>query len=130
MTIDNPVLFMESLWDWGILKGCFGPVIAPTDIDGMVEHCGHILILDSKHTNARIREGQKKAYQVLARRGMTVFVMYGEKNSPERITVFDRDKPYGWATEPCDLESVRKRCQEWYEWARKNPFKFTTGVEM
>lgn len=49
MTIRDINHFINALWDWGFLDGCFGDSKSRVgDIDGIVGHCGEILLLEGK----------------------------------------------------------------------------------
>ena len=57
MTIHYPKTFNEcpsagfdGIFDWDFLKGCWGGSIQPTDIDGIVERFGRVLMFETKTT--------------------------------------------------------------------------------
>jgi hypothetical protein len=70
--------FMRSLPDWTEFNTCFEPSrIRISDIDGIVERNGHFLVLDLKHPNATLNQGQSILYRQLAKKGFTVVVVFG-----------------------------------------------------
>lgn len=124
MTINNPASFCASLWDWGCLDGCFGESkIKTSDIDGIIEHHGYFLVLESKLPNVNIPQGQEILLRQLGRipYGLfTVFVIWGFPQHPERLRLITSTVDY---TENADLERLRYRVNRWYEWAEKRePF--------
>jgi hypothetical protein len=110
MTIRNKDHFMESLWDWKCLEGCFGGTrISPTDIDGLVEVNGNFLLLEAKSANAEPHMGQRLTFNALVNTGLfTVLVIYGSPGMPERMQVW----PCPAVT--CDLEDLRMFVECWY----------------
>ena len=69
--------YKETLPDWGVLAGCFPGRIAPTDVDGVVEIHGRVLVLEWKRPAGRLLMGQEILLKHLARTGFTVFVIWG-----------------------------------------------------
>jgi hypothetical protein len=70
--------FMRSLPDWTEFNDCFAPSrIRISDIDGIVERNGQFLVLDLKHPNATLNQGQTILYRQLAKKGFTVVVVFG-----------------------------------------------------
>ncbi len=57
MTIRSKEVFLQGLWDWAVLDGCFGNTrIRPTDVDGLIErHRGEaaLQIVGIQHARAR-----------------------------------------------------------------------------
>ena len=120
MTIRNPIAFMAGIWDWNILRGCFGETkIRPTDIDGCVERNGHTLIIETKKPGVAIPRGQFIMYENWARTGVfTVIVVWGETDRPEAMMAF---RPDGTIIpkKDVDLEGLRSLVAAWYAWANK-----------
>lgn len=117
MTIHNIDKFMSTLWDWGILSGCFGETkIRPTDVDGMVERNGHFLFLEAKSTGVTLPKGQQIMFSRLAApKSFTVFVVHGDTNQPQRLTVFHNG---AWQQDrECDLQGFRRAVSRWWEMA-------------
>lgn len=116
MTINNPQAFVESLWDWGVLKGCFGETrIEPTDIDGFVERNGRFLILETKGPGVPVTMGQEITFRKLKQTGLfTTFVIWGEPGNPIEMRIIARE---------CDLEIeadigvLREWVTKWFKWA-------------
>ncbi len=90
MTIRNVQAFVDALWDWGILEGCFGTTgIAPTDVDGLVERNGHFLLLEAKGPGVPLKRGQSRTLEALIATGcFTVLVVWGTPGKPERVQIF------------------------------------------
>ena len=119
MTIESPEQFVNNLWDWGILDGCFGESkIKPTDVDGLVERNGHFLILEAKSPTAEVKQGQEITFQhAIQAKSMTVFVVWGEPGKPERLRMISK-----WKDQEvdADIEKFREKVSQWYEWANRN----------
>lgn len=116
MSIQNETLFMEGVWDWGILNGCFGKSkIAPTDIDGAVERNGKFLFLETKKPETEIPTGQDIFYRGLVSAGHSVLYIWGEKNQPQKLRLItpNMDRTYHDA----DIKTLRELVEKWYHWA-------------
>lgn len=121
MTINNPDEYCSNLWDWGILRGCFGMTrIEPTDIDGFVERNGKFLVLETKSPGVDVKTGQMITFKRLIDTGyFTVLIVWGEANHPDRITLMtskatiDKDN--------ADINTLRDIVGRWFEWANQTP---------
>ncbi|MDD5502445.1 MAG: hypothetical protein PHH26_03155 [Candidatus Thermoplasmatota archaeon] len=119
MTIQSEERFMASLWDWGILKGCFGDSkIEPTDMDGLVERKGHFLVLEAKQPGVKIKQGQWWTFNALVNTGyFTIVILWGERNKPQEMQVL---YPLPYKATPkrsADLRQLRKVVSWWYRYA-------------
>lgn len=117
MTIRDIDKYVSRLWDWGILDGCFGPTIKPTDIDGVVEKNGQFLFIEAKGLGIDIPLGQQIMYKQMARKGMSVLIIWGETNCPNYAQLFSTHYPNGSEISPTNLEEIRRICKTWYQWA-------------
>ena len=114
MTIRNKEQFMASLWDWGILKGCFGDTnISPTDVDGLVERNGQFLLLEAKSPGTEIPKGQDILFKRLVEVDRwTVLVIWGKPGKPEKIRVITH---YGDSIMPeANLFLLRAMVSDWF----------------
>lgn len=119
MSIQDMNRFTEAVWDWGILKGCFGGKISPSDTDGMVERGGHFLYIEAKGSGVGMTRGQEIAIQNRVRDGLSTFVVvWGQKEQPERLRVY-YPAPYLAVQDhyPADLQTLRDVCSRWYRYA-------------
>lgn len=119
MSINNMEAFTGAIWDWGILNGCFGGSISPSDIDGMVERNGHFLYLEAKGPRAQLKWGQEIAIKSRVRDGLSTFVIvWGEPGEPEKIRVY-YPAPYLRVDDYtiCNLDVLRDVCERWYRYA-------------
>lgn len=95
MTIRNMEAFIRNMWDWGILKGCFGrsEKIGPTDIDGLVSHRSRrFLALETKSPKKPIEPGQAMTFNRLMDTGLFTYVFaWGRPGVPEKIIVCHDD---------------------------------------
>lgn len=128
MTIRNDDYYMDGVWDWGILRGCFGDTkIEPTDIDGCVERNGHKLFLETKRPGIELPRGQEITLDSLVADGHTVIVIWGERNKPQALRVMTpfRDT----CCESANIETLRRVVSEWFTWAN-NPGLSSSPVRM
>lgn len=121
MTIRNLDSFIGGLWDWGILKGCFGETrIAPTDLDGIVERNGYFLVLEAKRPGVTISYGQGCTLEAMRRNGsFTVIIIWGETNKPEKLRLITRHAETDF--DPADIDTLRKLVSRWFAWANSQP---------
>lgn len=119
MTINDPVAFVNSLWDWGCLNGCFGnSKIRVTDADGEVERHGYFLRIETKGDGVCIPDGQELLFDALLNTGVfTVVIVWGKPQDPHKIEVRTRNgKPYH-IFENTSLDKLRWVIGKWYQWA-------------
>lgn len=117
MTIENERAYLNGVWDWAILDGCFGETrIKPTDIDGLVERNGHFLMLECKAPGVPVKQGQMIMLSRAVETGFfTVMTVWGHQNQPEKLQVIGS---IGNITiEPCDMETFRKYVSTWFFYA-------------
>jgi hypothetical protein len=121
VTIHDPQKFMNGLWDWAMLDGCFGTTrIRPTDIDGLVERHGNFLFLEAKSPGVALPRGQEITFCALARKpNNTIIVFWGDKTMQiiTSIQVFQGGKKRDLA-DP-SIDELRKVVSEWYSHADK-----------
>lgn len=114
MTIQNADSYMEGIWDWGILNGCFGASrIEPTDIDGFVERKGRFLVLETKGIGKDIPKGQMIAFESLRNTGLfTIFIIWGDRNAPAEMQIFAANGiSY---TFPANIHELQRAVKLWY----------------
>ena len=119
MTIQSKEKFMDALWDWGILKGCFGSTkIEPSDVDGLVERNGHFLILEAKNPGVKIKQGQWWTLNALRNTGFfTAIIVWGKANQPEMMQIL-YPKPYEIKQpQAADINVFRRVVAGWFKYA-------------
>jgi hypothetical protein len=117
VTIRNIDNFVDSLWDWGFLDDCFGGTrIKVSDLDGIVERHGNVLILETKSPGAPIPKGQEILFNTLtSQSGFTVLVIWGDANKPVEAQVWGRPRV------PADEKRIKDFVASWYKRAdRRN----------
>jgi hypothetical protein len=130
MTIENPKRYVEGIWDWSVLDGCFGDTkIKPQDIDGSTERKGNFLHLEAKSVNAEIKSGQEIYWRNRIKSGRdTVIFIWGDAKTKtvEKIRVMSawEDKTY----DPSNLEMFREKVAAWFRWADKNPSESSSRI--
>jgi len=118
MTIRNVDKFVDSIRDWAILDGCFGPTrIRPSDIDGFVERRGACLFLEGKGPTAPLTTGQAIAFATLAKQGNTVIVFWGKDHAISKMRIITQSDP--GIVKPSSLEGLRTAVKAWYENANR-----------
>lgn len=119
MSIRNAQYYMEGVWDWGILRGCFGNTkIEPTDIDGCVERKGRFLYLETKRPGVQIPFGQELTFKSFISDGHTVLIIWGENNQPESMRLMTPFKTVDYPN--ADLETLKTVVSQWFQWADGN----------
>lgn len=113
--------YLKTLWDWGWLNDCFGGSrIRPSDIDGVVEHKGRLLILEGKREGLSGRvlsKGQRIMFeQVSGQLGALVLVLYGDP--PRTPRYLCQWLPGGRYVDErqCGADEVRAIVHRWYRW--------------
>lgn len=121
MTINNPDEYWDNLWDWAILRGCFGSTrIEPTDIDGFVERNGKFLTIETKSPGVEVKTGQMITFKHLIGLGcFTVLIVWGERNNPERMTLMTSKATIEY--ENASVEKLRWVVSEWFRYADQTP---------
>lgn len=123
MTIQNQKLYMEGVWDWAILRGCFGSTkIEPTDIDGFVERKGRFLILETKKLDTPIKNGQWWTFNALRNTGLfTIIVVWGEQNTPQEMQIL-YPLPYQVGQrKKAGLDELLTAVAGWFRYADREP---------
>lgn len=123
MTIENEALYNSTRWDFACFDSCFSGKIKMSDIDGIVEKNNRFFWFESKSPGVTMPLGQRIAFERLVMSGgigvHVVFVVWGERNAPERYQVWRRSEN-GLKKDPeidCDLEALKSRISSWYRWA-------------
>jgi hypothetical protein len=138
VTIRDLKKFMDSLWDWGFLDGCFGNTGSRIgDVDGILSHCGEVLLLEGKPMSCAPeigqrwagagakRNGQARLWADLVGRGITVMILWGEtqdlgnpmKKVPRRIQIWRRFQPEPDLVKECTVTTARHYVARWWAWA-------------
>lgn len=117
MTINNPQLFNDGIWDWGFLDDCFAPSrIKVSDIDGISERNGHLLVLETKAAGVQVKTGQMILFRQIVRAGNHVLIIWGYQDEPRHDLLYIT--PEG----ECHYRNVGKEViqaivRDWYRWA-------------
>lgn len=118
MSINNPREYVDNLWDWKVLDGCFGRVIKPSDIDGHVERKGFFLYLETKSPTAELKEGQEISITNRVRDGIsTHMVIWGNPGEPQVIWVYrpapkHQNNPEKYPN--ANLTTLQRLCRDWF----------------
>ena len=121
MTINNAQNYVNSLWDWGVLDGCFGSSrIKASDIDGIVERNLWFLVLETKlPTVSALPFGQAITMKQLIETGyFTELVIYGHPGKPERLELTTRHHVIShYVIADLSLIILRDIVSSWYSFA-------------
>lgn len=122
MTIKNWDAFKDSMWDWKVLRGCFGNTkIEPTDIDGFVERNGNFLVIETKLPGVEIKTGQIITFtQLVKDKRFSVLFIWGAPGDPKRLELW-RDKSKREYAE-ADMETLRQVVSNWFNYADANAY--------
>jgi hypothetical protein len=117
MTIHNLNAYVDNLWDWAFLNECFDFNIRVSDVDGIVERCGHCLLLEAKSPGKQIPIGQRRMFETLAKDGWAVLVLWGTPSTPEEMQIW-----YPFAARPqskqlTSAEQIKCLVRGWFVWA-------------
>jgi hypothetical protein len=126
---------IRSLPDWTEFNECFAPSrIRISDVDGIVERKGEVLMFEVKRISATVPTGQVILYRTLARKGITVLVIHADmindvpserlKSGDEamiaglRPMLVQRVQTYhpdgSTVDESMNNDGLRQRIREWY----------------
>src|SRR5690349_19824127 len=113
--IHDMTRFCRSLWDWSLLDGCFGPTrIRPSDLDGVVERKGCLLVLEAKSPGVSVPAGQMRMLRALAHSGhVTVIVIWGHPQQPETLLWIDAHRTLGPVA--ADANLLRDWVSHWFQ---------------
>ncbi len=119
MTINNPDEFVNSLWNWACLDGCFGSTnIKVSDVDGEVERNSRFLRIETKGDNVPIPLGQQIMFQSLLNTGLwTIVVVWGRPQEPHKINLFTSKTVEPIVYENTNIDKFRYIVSKWFEWA-------------
>lgn len=129
MTINNPEMFAQSVWDWGFLDICFGSTgIKVSDLDGIVERYGRFLVIETKlQIGTIIPEGQRITLEALVDTGLTTVIILRGRGHGDII---------GWEIWHKTKSGLKKEYREggadklvecvraWFVWACGKPGKW------
>lgn len=104
--------YITGLPDWTELIERLPRRIRPTDIDGMIEIGGQVLILEEKCKGKGPDEGQRRAFLTLASVPTITVVLFRPGESMDlEVLVFYGTPPQGW--KPCSRESFYRAIEGW-----------------
>lgn len=122
MTINSAHRYLDGVWDWGILDGCFGDSkVRPMDVDGYIERNGHKLFLECKAPGVELSHAQFSALRSLVTDGHSLLILWGHRDQPTKLRLLvgrtDRTE------EDIALGRVRQIIGQWYAWADQTPHR-------
>lgn len=131
MNIRNELHYQNSFWDWSFLNDCFGDTkIRVSDLDGVIERKGNILILETKEPNVSIPYGQQLLFEAIQKNGHTVIVAWGSVNNHHPVvTKMMIYHPYNKHSSKVDatILDLHNKVANWYRFADENPFRNQNG---
>ena len=108
----------------GVFDDCFPGRIGLTDVDGMVERHGCLLLVELKRPGATLPNGQRIVFERATRRMGSAFqpvVIWGENDfiGPLRWQRWVSGRSRG--PEDVSLDSIRDHFRRWFAWADRHP---------
>jgi len=101
--------YVQSLPSWDdLIDECFPRGIRPTDVDGLVEINGHILVLEEKGEGVFLEEGQRKALASLATREDVTVIYMRPKGNQLGVLELGSGKDWQYVT--------RAQFKDWLRW--------------
>ena len=118
-----PELHARTKWDWKCLAGCFGRSrISPSDFDAVVERNGRFLVIETKHPNTLVDEGQAILLEQASRLpGWWVLVVWGDCPVVTSIAVVGKDDIRTGIGRPATTADLRMICEDWFRRANNFP---------
>jgi hypothetical protein len=110
--IRNSDHFENSWWDWSPYNECFKPTkIKISDLDGIVERRGHVLVIETKLPNATVDGGQSILFDQLVKiENWHVLIIWGETNHPIQYQL------WGWCEKrPATQQIIKNILHRWRE---------------
>jgi hypothetical protein len=113
----NVNYYIESLWDWTPYNECFnGTKIRITDIDGLVEHQGNFLVIETKRPGIPVPKGQEILFNRLTEdKRWHVLIIWGETNEPESWQVWRFSKVYHSSEDGHPKDLITR----WFKYAQR-----------
>jgi hypothetical protein len=113
VTIRSLKSYVDALWDWGFLDGCFGGSrIRVSDVDGIVEHNGYFLLIEAKSAGKDVPRGQAILFDhLVANEHWAVLVIWGAPGVPKMARFWGK-KPFG-----ADEAKIQEMVARWYKHA-------------
>lgn len=120
LKIDDP----NKLWDFTPLNGCFGRTgIKVSDIDGIVERKGHLLVIETKRPGERMEKGQRLLFAEIVRQGHMVIVVTGRSMEDyDTVELLDAK-----GDRHVDTRSVIEIVATWFVEADSTPDPYTVA---
>ena len=113
-----------KLWDFTPLNGCFGRTgIKVSDIDGIVERKGHLLVIETKRPGEGMEKGQRLLFAEFVRQGHTVVIVTG-RSMEDYETVETMDAKGERHQED---RSITELVSNWFVMADNSPDPYTVA---
>lgn len=120
--------YMANLWSFGMFKGCFGDTKRqPSDIDGIVDAHGHLLILEGKHAgDGGLELGQSTLFRNLRfPKSIASLIWWGDPpDGPIERLRYDPPVPLLapqrgelGIVQPASRDDLRDVVRNWHSWA-------------
>ena len=106
--------------NWAVFNDCFpGTNIKVSDMDGVVEHKGHILFFEVKQNTKTIQYGQRLLFEKLTENAdhITVILLYAQNVSEymdiQEYAVFSKGRmTEDWTS--TTTEKIKERVKNWF----------------
>lgn len=114
--------YVEQLPSWDDLIECFPRGIRPTDVDGMVEINGNVLILEEKGEGVGPDEGQRRALKVLSDMPQVTVLYMRPRGDRMQVLVLGEGDAQGWQ------DVTRDDLKRWLRWWAARADRKTVAV--
>ena len=118
MTINNPEEYVKSIWDWGILKGCFYKDSSLMDIDGLYCWQSHMLMIETKGIGVIVPKPQIIALKEFSKKPKcSSLIIWGEVNNPHEWIWIHAG--HGGHKKAGSIKELRTELKSWFDVANK-----------
>lgn len=91
MTLRSANAYRDAAWDWAIA----GPLPRGTrisDVDGIYELDGRLLLIEAKRMDQAIERGQRMVYDAVVNHGIHVLILYGNPSVVQEMMIWGHDR--------------------------------------
>lgn len=111
----------ERLWNWAPYNDCFTRRARLSDVDGIIECNGRILIVEGKpHDEEGVSYAAGCVFSSLVAHGVDVLVLFGDPLTGVPVAWIRWTKTPPRSKEPCALEDVREFMRAWWDSANES----------
>lgn len=109
----------RRLWNWAPYNDCFTRRAHLSDVDGVIECNGRVLVVEGKPEDERgVAYAQGCIFSAMVAHGFDVLILFGDPITgiPSSWIRWGKD-PETRKQEPCSVDDVREFMRAWWAWA-------------